>query len=105
MYREDITIRGNHQFHSIATDSRLWMSVPRLGDVWSQATQTAPIATVANFLKLHTHVAINKQGAMPGAHSVLVLVRLKLRKLKNIAISGYGKLPYGGSFGCRWQTA
>ena len=105
MYREDITIRGNHQCHSIATDSRLWMSVPRLGDVWSQATQTAPIAAVANFLKLHTHVAINKQGAMPGAHSVLVLVRSKLTQLKNIAISGYGKLPYGGSFGCRWQTA
>ena len=50
------------------------MSVPRLGDVWSQATQTAPIATVANFLKLHTHVAINKQGAMPGAHSELVKI-------------------------------
>ena len=74
MYREDITIRSNHQFHSIATDSRLWMSVPCLGDVWSQATQTTPIATVANFLKLQTHVAINKQGAMPGAHSELVKI-------------------------------
>ena len=81
------------------------MSVPRLGDVWSQATQTAPIAAVANFLKLHIHVAINKQGAMPGAHSVLVLVRAELTQRKNVAISGYGKLPYGGSFGYRWQTA